>query len=50
MLERQIFTEFEEFSKRRLANKYNIQNDTIWEEFYFSSCDVDFFRDIKKLK
>jgi len=37
MLEKELFNEFEEFSKRRLANEYNVENDTISERFYFTS-------------
>jgi len=50
MLEKQIFNEFEEFSKRRLSNEYNVENDTIWERFYFSSCGDEFFRNNQKLE
>ena len=50
MLEKELFNEFEEFSKRRLANKYNVENDTIWERFYFTSCGDEFFRNNEKLE
>ena len=50
MLEKQMFNEFEEFSQRRLSNQYNVENDTIWERFYFSSCGDEFFRDIEKVE
>jgi|TARA_B110000091_G_C13483674_1_gene337244 hypothetical protein len=50
MLEKQIFNEFEEFSKRRLANEYNVENGKVWEEFYFSSCGDDFFRNYENLE
>ena len=50
MLEKQMFNEFKEFSERRLANKYNVENDSIWERFYFASCGDEFFRDIEKVE
>ena len=50
MLEKELLNEFEEFSKRRLANKYNVENSKIYEEFIFSSCGDEFFRDEKLLK
>ena len=50
MLEKQMFNEFKEFSERRLSNKYNVENDSIWERFYFASCGDEFFRDIEKVE
>jgi hypothetical protein len=50
MLEKELFNEFEEFSKRRLANEYNVENDTISERFYFTSCGDEFFRNNEKLE
>ena len=50
MLEKQMFNEFEEFSQRRLSNQYNVENDTIWESFYFTSCGDEFFRNNEKLE
>jgi len=50
MLEKQILNEFEEFSDRRLASKYNIENAEVYEQFLFSSCGDEFFRDEERLK
>ena len=50
MLEKQLLTEFQEFSERRLSSQYNIENEKVWEEFYFSSCGDEFFRDAKELE
>lgn len=50
MLEKQLLSEFKEFSKRRLSNKYNIENEKVWEIFYFSSCGDEFFRNNEKLR
>jgi hypothetical protein len=50
MLERQLLLEFQEFSERRLSNQYNIETQKIWEEFYFSSCGDEFFRDRNELE
>ena len=48
MLEKQLLNEFEEFSERRLSNEYNIENEKVWENFYFSSCGDEFFRGERK--
>ena len=50
MLEKQLLNEFQEFSERRLSNKYNIESEQVWELFYFSSCGDEFFRNNEKLK
>ena len=50
MLEKQILNEFEEFSERRLASEYNIENARVYEQFNFSSCGDEFFRDEERLK
>jgi hypothetical protein len=50
MLEKQLLNEFEEFSKRRLANKYNVENNKVYEDFIFSSCGDEFFRDEQLLE
>lgn len=50
MLEKQLLNEFEQFSKRRLANKYNIENAKVWENFIFSSCGDEFFRNEEMLE
>ena len=50
MLEKQLLNEFQEFSKRRLSNEYNVENEKVWEQFYFSSCGDEFFRNNEKLE
>jgi len=50
MLEKELFNEFQEFSTRRLLNKYNVENKKTWEIFYFSSCGDEFFRNDKQLE
>jgi hypothetical protein len=50
MLEKQLLSEFQNFSKRRLQNNHNIENEKVWEEFFFSSCGDEFFRDSKELE
>ena len=50
MLEKQVLNEFKEFSKRRLVNESNIENNKVYEQFIFSSCGDEFFRDEKSLK
>ena len=50
MLEKQLLNEFEEFSERRLSNEYNIENEKVWENFYFSSCGDEFFRENEKIR
>jgi len=50
MLEKQLLNEFQEFSERRLSNKYNVENEKVWEKFYFSSCGDEFFRNNEKLE
>lgn len=50
MLEKQVLDEFQEFSKRRLASDYNLENSKINEEFIFSSCGDEFFRNNELLK
>ena len=50
MLEKQVLNEFKEFSKRRLANESNVENKKVYEDFIFSSCGDEFFRDEKRLK
>ncbi|AZQ65385.1 hypothetical protein EI427_24545 [Flammeovirga pectinis] len=50
ILEKQIFNEFKEFNNRRLSNKYNVENDSIWNSFYFTSCRNEFFNDIEKVE
>ncbi|TCI85082.1 hypothetical protein [Tenacibaculum sp. M341] len=50
MLENEVLNNFQEFSKRRLNNKYNVEKDSIYEEFLFSSCGDEFFRDKRKLE
>ena len=50
MLEKQILKEFKEFSKRRIASEYNVENKKVYEDFIFSSCGDEFFRDEKLLE
>lgn len=50
MLEKQVLNEFQEFSRRRLASDYNLENSKINEEFIFSSCGDEFFRNNELLK
>ena len=50
MLEKQILNEFKEFSQRRLDSKYNVENIEVYEDFVFSSCGDEFFRDEKLLE
>lgn len=50
MLEKQILNEFKEFSKRRIASEYNVENNKVYEDFIFSSCGDEFFRDEKSLE
>lgn len=53
MLAKQLlneFKEFEEFNKRKLANKYNVENTKFWKEFIFCSYGDEFFRDEKILE
>lgn len=49
MLEKKILGEFQEFSSRRIQSIFNVENDKVWEEYYFSSCGDEFFRDIEEL-
>ncbi len=50
MLEKQLQNEFIEFSKRRLISKYNVENSKVHENFVFSSCGDEFFRDQEVLE
>ena len=50
MLEKKVISEFLKFSKRRFSSKYNTNDKNIIDEFYFSSCGNDFFRDRKELE